>query len=269
MYYHPKYLYRYYNFNVKEHYEDILCRDILYLSSPKNLNDPFDCSLDLVFNGRGKRFIKKYLIKDILPLSISNFSKDPAKIKKANSFIDKNYSAFDPNIKSNELILQNGHRNNVLSTGVHCLSELKNNLLMWSHYSNKHTGFCVEFNCNELVKTIIADGKNKQAIPYLNKVKYIRYYPRISAYKDIVDSLYTKSLLWKYEKEWRIVYSKCAGQRINLPPNVITAVYVGLEIQPVHMEFIKKIVEEKHYKIALYKAKRVKNKFAICFDKIN
>lgn len=267
-YKYPNYLYRYFSFDSKNYFEDILCKDLLHFSSPKELNDPFDCSLNIIFSGRNKRFMKKYLIKKILPIRINNISKDL--IRKASAFIDENYQGFDPNIKSNELLLQQNNRNYVLSSGVNCLSELNNNLLMWSHYSNKHTGFCVEFNCDKLVKAIDDYNKSHQVITYLNKIVYKRNYPRISAYKhEMVDSLFTKSSIWMYEKEWRIVYSEGAGQKINLPPNVITAIYMGLEIQPTQEEIIKRIVLEKQYKIDLYRAKKVPNKFAVCFDKIN
>ena len=268
-YTYPKYLYKYYQFDIKEHYKDILFRDSLYCSSPKDLNDPFDCSLNIIFRKHCKGYIKKHLVEEIIPQYIDNFSSDSLKIKKANSYIDENYHKFDPRVKSNELALQNGYRNKVLSLGVYCLTELNNNVLMWSHYSNKHTGFCVEFNCNELVNAILVDAENKRVTPYLNKVSYKRYYPRISAYKDLVESLYIKSFLWRYEKEWRIVYSDYAGQSINLPPNVITAIYMGLEIQPDQKDIIKKIISERQYKIDLYKAKKVQNKFALCFEKIN
>ena len=32
--------------------------------------------------------------------------------------------------------------------GVFCMSEVKDQILMWAHYSEGHTGFCLEFSAS-------------------------------------------------------------------------------------------------------------------------
>ena len=43
--------------------------------------------------------------------------------------------------------------------GVVCLSEINNNILMWSHYAQGHAGFCIEF-----------ERTQENFFQYLNKV---------------------------------------------------------------------------------------------------
>lgn len=263
----PRYLYRYYSFDEKKHYEDILFKDTLYFSSPKNFNDPFDKGLNIKFKGKGKKFITNHLLNEVLPYAYTNFDKE--KENRAKDFIEKNYPAFNPNNKSIELLLQQGSINFVLSSGVCCFSELNNNILMWSHYAWKHTGFCVNFNYEELVKSIFKYNKKNNVIIYPHKVIYKKKYPRISGYdKNQVDSLFIKSSLWKYEKEWRFSYSFGDDKKVPLPKSVVSAIYMGLEIEKSNEDIIRKAVSAKQYKIELYKAKKIQNKFALCFEKI-
>lgn len=198
---------------------------------------------------------------------MNNFDKD--KENHAKDFIDKNYPAFNPNNRSIESSLQRGSINFVLSSGVCCFSELNKNILMWSLYSNKHTGFCVKFKLGELIKSVLEYNKKNTAVIHGQKVIYKWKYPRISGYdKNQVDLLFTKANFWKYEKEWRFSFSYGDGKTVPLSENVVTAIYMGLEIKPTNEEIIKKAVREKRYNLDLYKAKKVQNKFAIFFEKV-
>jgi hypothetical protein len=47
--------------------------------------------------------------------------------------------------------------------GVVCLSEINNDILMWSHYADGHTGFCIEFERSEINPTGNFFGANNHA----------------------------------------------------------------------------------------------------------
>ncbi|MBK9191682.1 MAG: DUF2971 domain-containing protein [Crocinitomicaceae bacterium] len=87
--------------------------------------------------------------------------------------------------------------------GVVSYSELDtNNALMWSHYADHHKGICLIFEINE------------KENPDLYKVKYKKILPKLdytkseSAFrKNLVNIATTKSVDWKYEKEWREVFT--------------------------------------------------------------
>jgi hypothetical protein len=266
---YPNFIYKYFSFDDNKHYQDILIRDSLYFSSPKYFNDPFDCSLDIKFRRKSKYFLANYLTNKILPYEIENISKETK--MSAKTFIKNNFLHFDPSVPSNEKIHQKIQRDFVLSSGISCFSEFNNNILMWSHYSCKHTGFCVEFNINELIKALVNYNIDNKIDGLLSRVIYKSNWPYLSGYdKDPwVDSLYIKSSNWKYEKEWRIFLPQENGIRMTLPPNVVSAIYIGLQTEPEKEAIIKKATAAKSYKINIFKAMKVANKFALSFKKLN
>lgn len=96
---------------------------------------------------------------------------------------------------------------------VVCLSEVFDSMLMWSHYSQNHTGYCLEYDFDE------TDIFHK----YLYPVIYTK--DRYAISKDemsngntewVYRSTCRKSDVWSYEKEWRIVmanYDKIMAQK--------------------------------------------------------
>lgn len=77
--------------------------------------------------------------------------------------------------------------------GVISFTETRSNLLMWSHYADKHSGLVIEFDTN-----------NK----FFENAKRVRYNnvrpPQINS-DDIEELFFIKSDEWIYEKEFRIV----------------------------------------------------------------
>lgn len=93
------------------------------------------------------------------------------------------------NEKSNELI------------GVLCLTEQKDNLLMWSHYADSHRGFCVKFDTSD--SYFDARRGARDEFYHLREVKYLSERPKKALSKmSGIDLLLAKSDVWAYEKEW-------------------------------------------------------------------
>lgn len=105
--------------------------------------------------------------------------------------------------------------------GVLSLSEINDNILMWSHYSESHTGFCIEFertDSNEL-------GKWDYCMPVLYDDNLPTLKPIELGDKKVVSKiLTTKSELWSYEREWRILVGK-GNQTYPLPGNITGIVF--------------------------------------------
>ena len=141
---------------------------------------------------------------------------------------------------------------------------------MWSHYADKHSGFCVEFNFKKLSEALVRFNLNNGKIIYLDKVIYAKKYPLLSAVNndELVDSLFIKSSDWKYECEWRAVYDEGCGEIISLPTDVITGVYLGLELEEDNYTIIKQSIIENKLTARIYKAKKVKNTFRLMFERI-
>lgn len=98
-----------------------------------------------------------------------------------------------------------------MQTGVSCLNESENSLLMWAHYANNHRGMCVEYNLLEINKQL-----GFSPIPVIYSVDRVcfRSINPDSINRDslcaLVESISSKSPEWRYEKEWRIIRDRAA-----------------------------------------------------------
>jgi hypothetical protein len=88
------------------------------------------------------------------------------------------------------------------------LSENPVSKLMWSHYSDSHRGFCIEYN---FAKLPYDDLRRRLCFPVFYTHK-LRDATRYMAKTDFIDynNLFGQFMWsddWAYEKEWRIVYA--------------------------------------------------------------
>jgi hypothetical protein len=122
--------------------------------------------------------------------------------------------------------------------GVLCLSEVRDSLLMWGHYTDNHRGFVVGFDSEN---PFFSKRKTeKDELGFLRQVQYQRQRP--AAVLTNTSSLVwfqTKSEVWAYEKEWRIIRTlKEASSRIDagvfpvclfeFPTDAVLEIIVGL-----------------------------------------
>jgi len=109
--------------------------------------------------------------------------------------------------------------------GVLSLSEINDNILMWSHYSESHTGFCIEFERRDSNKLGIWD----HCVPVIYDENLPTFKPaELTDKKTVTKILTTKSDLWAYEKEWRIIAKK--GNQTYPLPGDITGIIFGCKM---------------------------------------
>jgi len=88
--------------------------------------------------------------------------------------------------------------------GVLSLTEKADNLLMWAHYAQQHTGFVIEFDADDLF--FHQRRSDSDEFGYLRKVNYSENRPNVVLTKvSSADIFLTKSKDWEYEQEWRIL----------------------------------------------------------------
>lgn len=118
--------------------------------------------------------------------------------------------------------------------GISCFSETNDNILMWSHYSNKHKGICLGFDVNEdnlndfidNTKNINNNIFNSETKYRLFVIKYSNNRPIFSLYnsnllterEQIENVLISKSNIWEYEKEHRIIIYN--GKIMSFPTGI-------------------------------------------------
>lgn len=160
--------------------------------------------------------------------------------------------------------------------GVYSLTKDPYNIVMWSHYSNDHKGFCVGFDTEMLIKFFENYFISYQKLIELYEVTYIKKFPKLvrsnlSNDEVVFESVFNKSKFWDYEKEWRLI--ALSEDNPNFPVildrNLIKEIILGCNIYDLHKEEIINIIKEKHYKLNLYQATIKSDSFGLEFNKIN
>jgi hypothetical protein len=90
------------------------------------------------------------------------------------------------------------------NVGVLCLSEIRDSLLMWGHYTDNHEGFVIGFDQNHPFFSMRRGPEDE--FGFLRQVKYCHSRPRVTmANTTGTEWFETKSDEWAYEKEWRMM----------------------------------------------------------------
>lgn len=155
---------------------DIITKQTLKFSNPISFNDPFDCSEKILNVNYDRNLIDKTL-KDM-------------KYNRRNR----------RNLKTNEIKAQ---QNSIMKEErekykICCFSGKNDEVLMWSHYADKHNGICCGFEFPiDNDRFTIAPVNYKQSIEKLEG--------ETDLYKIIYYWLTTKSKFWEYENEFRAI----------------------------------------------------------------
>lgn len=120
--------------------------------------------------------------------------------------------------------------------GVFSLTTQPTNILMWSHYSNSHRGFVVGFDTDSLFTDIQCT---------ILPVSYQKEYPSISPGLGTEEgpleiySIYgTKSGLWEYEDEVRMIKMHAAKKTVQYKPESLKEIILGCKISEKHRDEI-------------------------------
>jgi hypothetical protein len=229
----PKSLFKYRGFDDQGFYLDNIENNRLWLSKPIDFNDPFDAR---IFSQTDDFFEKS-------EAHLEN-------LKKEKLFTQKNIEQYELVIsamkeKKNLLTLRNELNAHIHRVG--CLSEVNDSILMWSHYSSNHSGFCIEYAMNELKENdecsialfpvFYMDIEKNQREDILNGIKFYKLF-----------AVLRKSKEWAYEKEWRIViptYDKI--ENIVMPR--IKGIYLGCNISQKNKDKILSLSKVKNFDV--------------------
>ena len=299
---------------------------VLWMPSPQYFNDPFDCYLSLNTDEYEKRYLLNVIKKQNLldELNIENaftlveFNKLWNSYTKERYYSSEEWSSVLRNImekKSEEFddkirrILRQCRveiedKLSYLQTKkirVSCFSSFKSiddflkNILMWSHYSDNHRGFCVEYDMSSFKKSfeenvspddfhhnkdIYLDGKMRFSIkaglfPVMYGSQVVSLPTRellkskivsnklISSYnidKAVYRSYLTKSSNWSYENEWRIIIDDrvCKYYDYKIPFPYIKTIFVGCHMEDSMVRMIRDIATGLNIPIKIMKLQKPK-----------
>jgi hypothetical protein len=254
--YQVEYLYKYRSLNSRG-LEDIFSKNEVYLSDPTAFNDPFDCKPLLVTYTND--FKIKQFYQSLVRHRFPNATKDQIKREL------KNNPQFRK-IRTQEYLENELFPNFIKGFGVYCLSEVPDDILMWSHYSDSHKGICLQFMAT-IELTIFWESY---------KVTYQEKYPEVNVmnlgdYPQFFNFFATKSNHWEYEKEWRIIKTPHEGGAgiYTFQPELLTGVIIGAKISPGDEKAINDWVSKRKTPIRIFKAQMNRKSYRLDIEGIN
>jgi len=217
----PAVLYKYRGWTTGYGKESLMKRQV-YFASPSEFNDPFDCTIPF-----------KYRKSDLTPENIfrkavETFQMGQPTWSKAKIIAEARRSQLhrlidDPEHMRNHSELRKQHFEEQFC--ILSLSADNSNILMWSHYSQSHTGICIGYDTQKLFDQV--GGK-------LGPVIYQLDFPEFGLFDDVQTHFMkyanVKSEDWKYEKEYRAMRLTTNGKVVTLRPDTIREVILGIRM---------------------------------------
>jgi len=185
-------------------------RSEIYLSSPESFNDLDDCRIQGIYSPNfDRQFHEKLLecVEILYPKTSHNYF--PLSEDILNSLKEFFANCSLPDILAKDEIQRLFKRNGIVqkiredlrkNTGICCFfKDEPTHPLMWAHYANSHTGFCIEYEINEANAELQEVNYASQLpAPSINELLFC---PEESFLKILT----TKTLEWSYEKEVRFI----------------------------------------------------------------
>lgn len=236
----PAHLYKYRRFN--EETISIIVNSAIYFAKADDFNDPFDCKVRFNYEGTDEEWrtaLTQMLTQHHPELSIEVICRMVDSKMKEGGHRD---------LKLLESAEDYARRGQIDSKGILCLTASPTNILMWSHYADNHNGCCLEFSTTT---RIFKDAEPVDYAPEYPKVRYLDSFGKPDIHARL--TLRTKSILWSYEEEWRVLSSK-GPDLYKYDKDSLTGVICGYWMKPENADLIRNLVKDRTPKIALYRA---------------
>ena len=209
------------------HRLEAIKRQEIYLSCPENFNDLDDCRIQGISSLAHDVHLHEKISNcvDILyPKNEDGHFPLPSNILNSLKEIIENFPSSDGSF-DNELRRSLYRNYNVMqirsflreNTGVCCFfKDQPKHPLMWAHYANSHTGFCVEYEIEEISSPFYeVNYTSRLPSPSINELLFCPA-------ESFIRILTTKALEWSYEKEIRFLLLNAlssgeSGKLVSLP----------------------------------------------------
>ena len=235
---HPKILYKYRDWN-NEYHKRILTENKIYLSSPCQFEDKYDCNLTEIFPPKSE------LYDCFLKIANINYPNMSRREKREFARYWSQHSPLAHPDERSKIVTEYTQEFND-RFGVLSMTADFNNNAMWEKYANQHKGLCIGFDSEMLFERVGGGGK----------VEYVNHLPVIEFLKDDVKLWHIKNIFfkedkWSFEKEYRLhkMWEDKATddeRNIELPQSCIREVILGKDMPPQDKEEIQEIIKNKY-----------------------
>jgi hypothetical protein len=265
----PSILYKYRQFDPEGRSLRIIQFSELWFGRADSFNDPFDTAFTYSFDGlhtdkalKWARDSASRQFKHLPPQqreeaalrALEQIRNDPTHIPRVREIhIEQNYQRF----------------------GICALAGSMENLLLWAHYANQHTGFAVGLSVSGIHSL---QKKLAHERVLLLEVQYKPDAPDANFFDSMIDMgeqdsitqfISTKSTHWAYEQEHRLVLWDGVNTSLQVGHDIIQEVVLGCRISPTHEESIVQLCRKFAPQARVLKASKDPHKFALLFDELH
>lgn len=233
-------IYKYSSFDVAV--KNILAEQTLKFVNPSTFNDPFDCNEHIIKIDIDEDFIPQ-IIRESYPKITKEFERTILNRLKLPETWAESFTTRKEEYK------------------VSCFSKKRDNVLMWSHYAEKHKGICIGFDFPYKVdeKFILSNVK------YLNQITPVC--GKVAFEKVMLYWLTTKSSVWQYEDEVRALLQDKGDEKIiSFDKKYIKEVIFGCNVSDQKVGDTLKKLEKTNLNMSLINFRRAiidKNSFGL------
>jgi hypothetical protein len=236
----------------------IITDQIAWFSSPRHFNDPFDSDIDI----RWDKMTREDLIHRYQ--AIHDQSLQSRVVDRVDELLS-NPCEFQK--------FKTDQRDSILDEfGIFSVCNSNDNILLWSHYADSHSGFCVGID-TAVMQQALWQRSDEDTISFTSRpIRYSTVYPKLIPLPKVdidgdawYECLTTKSSQWKYENEWRYISHGRSDWCLRIPRQAIVEVILGLRIRPENEKILRKELLQYGDKVRILRAKRKEGKFALEF----
>lgn len=232
--------------------EQIVLQNELYFAPARGFNDPFDMRPTLSFEASHETRLNDCmrLVRERRP------ELTPEQMNAmAQELVSATFSPAKINEMTSAMHTQITHMLTE-QVGVFCVSSKRDDILMWSHYADSHSGICLEFD---------------QGCPLMmqaQKVIYSNIRSPINRYTDdhlamAEKALLTKSVHWKYEAEWRSLRLDEGPGVVKFLPEHLTSIIIGDRASQPTVDKVNEWTGKRPTPWTVYRASVSKDRFAL------
>jgi hypothetical protein len=171
---------------------------------------------------------------------------------------------------------------NLSHAPVFCVSELRGNVVMWSHYAEEHRGVVFKLRCDDERDNALLVAKpvryTDRFLPFLTAEAYVANLTGeapVDLAQLTLELTRTKHVDWAYEREWRVylpLRSESPGNGFSFyreHPSVLEEIYLGCRMPESDIERIRAAVRAHLPGTKLFAAVRSNRSFDLDFREIN
>ena len=245
------------------YHQKILTNRELFFSSTDQFNDPFELYLPIKIN-------KEELTEGNLRDKYEEDAKtrfpelsESERQEKISLYLQKNLLNNKEHLR---WVCEKTRKDFNSEFGVFCFGQSDNNYLMWSHYSDAHKGFCVGIELNRI---------NQEIKPNVfGPVQYSKEFPSFLLSPNVrnenfINLAFTKSIIWEYEQEIRLVKYGMVSKPIVISPECFKEVILGCRATSETKKEISEFLQKEMPHVSLFESYLDEDQYCLNKRRIN